>query len=97
MENIKLEKPVEYNLKDYGEALHYGDNNSGYITHQALISYPAYKLAEMYRDGIKWNENQWGEIFGETEKAILVSVCNYLYWLPKKLVYKVRKIREIRA
>lgn len=99
MENIKLEKPIEYELKDYHEPLfcQTGKNRGdGFGTHEALISHSAYTLAKMWLDGFKWNENMWGEIMEETEKACLIAVCARMWWIPKRLIAKVRKVREIK-
>lgn len=94
MENIKLEQPIEYELKNYHEPLyHKVDRNSGTITHEALISHSAFTLARMYEEGFKWGETFWCAIVGETEKAILVSVIARSYWIPKRLIKKVRKTR----
>ncbi len=97
MTNVRLETPIEYNLKDYHEPLQYGDNKGGIVTHEALISHSAYTLAKMWLDGFTWNENLWGEILGETEKAVLVAVCAVMWWIPKRLIKKVRKTREVRV
>ena len=97
MTNIKLEKPIEYDLKDYHEPLFYRtDRNGGIGTHDALISKSAYTLAKMWLDGFKWSENMWGDIMDETEKAVLVAVCAVMWWIPKRLIKKVRKTREVR-
>ena len=93
---VNLDTPVEYNLKDYHESLQYGDNKSGYVTHEALVSHSAYTLTKMWLDGLKWSKTMWGDILGETQKAVLVSVCARMWWIPKKLIQKVRKIREVK-
>ena len=93
--SIKIENPVEYELANYHEPLQFGNNNSGFITHQALITHSAYTMKKMYDDGVKWREDLWGDILGETEKAILIDNGKYLTWVPKRLIKKVRKIREI--
>ena len=96
IENIELETPIEYELKDYHEPLQYGNNDSGIVTHEALVSHSAYTLAKMWQDGFKWSENMWCHILGVTDKALLVAVCARMYWIPKRLIKKVRKIREVK-
>lgn len=82
----------EYELKDYHEPLFFKQSkNGGQTTHQALISHSAYTLAKMWLNGVEWKANYWFDILGETEKAVLVSFRAYTWWLPKKLVYKVRR------
>ena len=95
MKNVLLKTPIEYELKDYHEPLQHGDNHGGFVTHEALVSHSAYTLARMWEDGFKWNDNLWGEIMGVTDKAILVAVCARMWWMPKRLIKKVRKVREI--
>lgn len=95
--STKLENPIEMDLKDCHEPLFFWTcENGGYGTHEVLLSHSAYTLAKMWEDGFKWSENMWCEVSaGETEKAVLVSVCACLYWIPKRLIKKVRRIRIV--
>ena len=86
----------EFELKDYHEPLferHGNERGCGRVTHEVLISKSAYTLAKMWLDGVKWNENLWGEVLEYTDKAIEVGVCNVVWWIPKRLIKKARKIR----
>lgn len=95
IKNVKLETPIEMDLKDCHEPLQYGNNDGGFVTHEALVSHSAYTLAKMWEDGFKWSEDMWGEIMGVTEKALLVAVCARMWWMPKRLIKKVRRIRIV--
>ena len=97
MKTYKLDNPIEYDLKDYTEPLFYRtDKYGGFGTHEALISHSAFTLAKMWQDGFKWKDDLWGEIMDETPKAILVSLCAVMWWIPKRLIKKVRRIREVK-
>ena len=94
--STKIENPVEFDLADYTGPLQFKtDAHGGYVTHEVLVSHSAYTLAKMWLDGFKWSENMWGEVMDETPKALLVAVCAKMWWIPKRLLKKARKVREV--
>lgn len=98
VENVKLETPVEYELKDYKEKLFDldDDRQGGINTHEALMTKQAFSACKLYlRKDCYYKEDMWCEIYRETPKAILMDVDHRLEWIPKSLIKKVRKIREV--